>query len=162
MSLYFVRKKGEAVSTGATEKSMPSHGLLDPTEPWRLGGEILLKHSICAGRGVPGLGSINPAGSQLENILRVRHSSYYEPAALPSLDKTVFHPDCIPCHYSVQGHRLEEHRIIKKKTKKKTKKNTAESERLWISHLMSWQLKDRSSNKAAWLHFHSATNCELS
>ncbi|EDM16936.1 rCG48980, isoform CRA_b [Rattus norvegicus] len=22
---------------------MPSHGLLDPTEPWRLGGEILLK-----------------------------------------------------------------------------------------------------------------------
>lgn len=65
--------------------------------------------------------------------------------------------------FSPQGHRLEEHRIIKKKTKKKkTKKNTAESERLWISHLMSWQLKDRSSNKAAWLHFHSATNCELS
>lgn len=45
LSLYFVRKKGEAVSTGATEKSMPSHGLLDPTEPWRLGGEILPKVS---------------------------------------------------------------------------------------------------------------------
>ncbi|KAK7824938.1 hypothetical protein U0070_014144, partial [Myodes glareolus] len=59
---------------GVTEKSMLSHGLLDPTEPWRLGSEILPKHSICEGRGVPGLGSINPAGSQLGNILRIAHS----------------------------------------------------------------------------------------
>lgn len=42
-SLYLVRKKGKAVSTGATEKSMLSHGLLDPIEPWRLGSEILPK-----------------------------------------------------------------------------------------------------------------------
>ncbi|XP_076776104.1 uncharacterized protein LOC143436077 [Arvicanthis niloticus] len=104
LSLYFVRKEGEAVSTGAIEKSMPSHGLLDPIEPWRLGSEILPKflldikelkgkknknkpklfltswmlyyiawHSICASRGVPGLGSINSVGSQLEDVLRVTH-----------------------------------------------------------------------------------------
>jgi hypothetical protein len=41
--LYFVRKEGEAVSTGVIEKSILSHGLLDPTEPWRLGSEILPK-----------------------------------------------------------------------------------------------------------------------
>lgn len=43
--LYFVRKEGEAVSTGVIEKSILSHGLLDPTEPWRLGSEILPKVS---------------------------------------------------------------------------------------------------------------------
>ncbi|KAL6054196.1 hypothetical protein STEG23_037372, partial [Scotinomys teguina] len=43
LSLYFVRKEREAVSTGVTEKSILSHGLLDPTEPWRLGSEILPK-----------------------------------------------------------------------------------------------------------------------
>lgn len=41
--LYFVRKEGEAVSTGVIEKSILSHGLLDPIEPWRLGSEILPK-----------------------------------------------------------------------------------------------------------------------
>lgn len=43
--LYFVRKEGEAVSTGVIEKSILSHGLLDPIEPWRLGSEILPKVS---------------------------------------------------------------------------------------------------------------------
>lgn len=55
--LYFVRKEGEAVSTGVIEKSMLSHGLLDPIEPWRLGGEILPKAD-----GVPRFGRINPRG----------------------------------------------------------------------------------------------------
>ena len=43
--LYFVRKEGEAVSTGVREKSILSHGLLNPIEPWRLGSEILPKVS---------------------------------------------------------------------------------------------------------------------
>ena len=43
--LYFVRKEGEAVSTGVREKSILSHGLLNPVEPWRLGSEILPKVS---------------------------------------------------------------------------------------------------------------------
>lgn len=46
LSLYFVRKEGEAVSTGAIEKSMLSLGLLDPIEPWRLGSEILPKAEV--------------------------------------------------------------------------------------------------------------------
>lgn len=45
LSLYFVRKEGEAVSTGVREKSIRSHGLLNPVEPWRLGSEILPKVS---------------------------------------------------------------------------------------------------------------------
>lgn len=43
--LYFVRKEGEAISTGVIEKSILSHGLLDPIEPQRLGSEILPKVS---------------------------------------------------------------------------------------------------------------------
>lgn len=43
--LYFVRKEGEAVSTGVIEKSILSYGLLDPIEPWTLGGDILSKVS---------------------------------------------------------------------------------------------------------------------
>lgn len=43
--LYFVRKEGEAVSTGVIEKSMLSHGLLGPIEPWTHGSEILPKVS---------------------------------------------------------------------------------------------------------------------
>lgn len=45
LSLYFIRKEGEAVSTGVREKSIRSHGLLNPVEPWRLGSEILPKVS---------------------------------------------------------------------------------------------------------------------
>lgn len=43
--LYFVRKEGEAVSTGVIEKSMLSHGLLGLIEPWTHGSEILPKVS---------------------------------------------------------------------------------------------------------------------
>ncbi|XP_064347685.1 uncharacterized protein LOC116156423 [Camelus dromedarius] len=66
--LYFVRKEGEAVSTGVIGKSILSHGLLDPIEPWRLGSEILPKAD-----GVPRFGSINPRGSELKNILCITH-----------------------------------------------------------------------------------------
>ncbi|CAK7305414.1 hypothetical protein VULLAG_LOCUS11827 [Vulpes lagopus] len=66
--LYFVKKEGEAVSTGVTEKSILSHGLLDPIEPWRLGSEILPKAD-----GVPRFGSINPRGSELKNISCITH-----------------------------------------------------------------------------------------
>lgn len=43
--LYFVRKDGEAVSTGVVEKSILSCGLLDPVESRTLGSEILPKVS---------------------------------------------------------------------------------------------------------------------
>ncbi|XP_076410740.1 uncharacterized protein LOC107399647 [Peromyscus maniculatus bairdii] len=110
--------------SGVTEKSMLSHGLLDPTEPWRLGSEILPKHSICAGRGVPGLGGINPVGSQLENILRIAHS-------IMSLKL-----------FPLSTSWLEEHRITHK---------IAESEKSLDFPFDA--LKDRGNNKAAWLHF---------
>ncbi|KAM7244219.1 hypothetical protein CapIbe_004827 [Capra ibex] len=42
-SLMDLNQEGEAVSTGVREKSIRSHGLLNPVEPWRLGSEILPK-----------------------------------------------------------------------------------------------------------------------
>lgn len=66
--LYFIREEGEAVSTGVIEKSILSHGLLDPIEPWRVGSEILPKAD-----GVPRFGSVNPRRSELKNILCITH-----------------------------------------------------------------------------------------
>ncbi|EDL21535.1 mCG54713 [Mus musculus] len=66
---------------------MLSLGLLDPIEPWRLGSEILPKHSICAGRQrCSWFGKYKSRGKSTGGHF-TRHSSYYEPAAPPSLDK---------------------------------------------------------------------------
>ncbi|XP_071077185.1 uncharacterized protein [Desmodus rotundus] len=51
------------------KKSILSHGLLEPIEPWSLGAEILPKAD-----GVPRFGRINPRGSKRKNILCITHS----------------------------------------------------------------------------------------
>ncbi|KAI5213180.1 Olfactory Receptor 51V1 [Manis pentadactyla] len=94
--LYFVRKKGEAVSTGVIQKSILSHGLLDPIGPWRHGSEIFFKVSSRFDRveklyithwcftallsipsvqadGVLRFGRINPSGSEPKDILCIAH-----------------------------------------------------------------------------------------